>query len=124
MTQPLVLCVFEKLMPCGQLANRLQDEDYRVQTCSDATTLVEHAEREKPLLIIIDLEPRGSQACAAITGLRAHDGTSHIPIIAVASNRNEAAQQAARNAGATLVVTDQAILRHVSELVGQALEIG
>src|SRR5882672_9380576 len=66
MKRPLTLCLYEKLLPGGQLVNRLQDLGYRVQSLSDPKSLVEHAEREKPLVVIADLEPRQNQVCEAI----------------------------------------------------------
>jgi CheY-like chemotaxis protein len=123
MTQPLTLCVYERLLPGGQLVNRLQDMGYRVQAIADPATLVEQAEREKPLLIMADLEPRQQQVCEAISSLKKNSATSHIPIIAFAPARNAAVQDTARTAGATLVVNDSAILVHLNQFLEQALQV-
>ena len=123
MTQPLTLFLYEKLLPGGQLVNRLQDLGYRVQTLSEARLLVEQAERDKPLLVIVDLEPRDAQAVEAISSLRQNTATAHIPVIAIASPHNAVTQERARTAGATLVVNDQAILVHLNELLQQALHV-
>ena len=40
MTRPLALFVYERLLPAGQLVNRLQDLGYRVQSLEDPATLV------------------------------------------------------------------------------------
>lgn len=123
MNQPLILCLYERLLPGGQLVNRLQDLGYRVQSVADPAVLVEEAEREKPLLVMADLEPRQNQLCEAIATLKKNSGTSHIPIIAFASARNTAIQEAARAAGATLVVNDAAILVHLDQFLEQALQV-
>ena len=123
MTKPLALLMYEKLLPGGQLLNKLQDLGYRVQPVPDAADLVATAERETPLLAFTDVEPNYEKICAAITTLRLHELTAHLPVIAFASAHNQAAQDAARAAGATLVVNDTAILLHLSQFLDQALQV-
>src|SRR5256885_16697925 len=82
MTQPLALFLYEKLLPGGQLINRLQDLGYRVHSISDPRTLLESAEREKPLLVLTDLEPHQQSVCDAISQLKTNSATAHIPVIA------------------------------------------
>jgi CheY-like chemotaxis protein len=123
MTQPLALFVYERLLPAGQLVNRLQDLGYRVQSLSDPAALVEQAERETPLLVMVDLEPRQEEICAAIANLKKNSATAHLPIIAFASASHVPLQEAARAAGATLVVTDTAILLHLEQFLDQALQV-
>ena len=53
MTKPLALVFYEKLLPGQQLLNRLQDLGYRVQAVTDATTLAERVEQQKPMLTIL-----------------------------------------------------------------------
>src|SRR5947208_8379036 len=106
MIRPLALFVYERLLPGGQLVNRLQDLGYRVQSLAHPATLVEQAEREKPLLIMADLEPRPDEICAAISTLKQTAATAHIPVIAFASAARAAVHELARAAGATLAVSD------------------
>ena len=70
MTQPLALVLYEKLLPGSQLVNRLQDLNYRVQTLSEATTLVECAEQAKPMLVLADLESSRKDVCPSIARLK------------------------------------------------------
>ena len=123
MTQPLALFLYEKLLPGGQLVNRLQDLGYRVQPLSNPASLVEHAEQEKPLLVLADIEPHQEQVCVAISSLKHNAATAHIPVIAVSSGTNTGGQAAARDAGATLAVSDTAILVHLSQFLEQALQV-
>lgn len=123
MTRPLALFVYERLLPAGQLVNRLQDLGYRVQSLGNPAELIEQAEKEKPLLVLADLEPRPDEVCSAITRLKNHAATSHLPVIAFASASHAAAQEAARGAGATLVVNDSAILIHLDQFLEQALQV-
>jgi CheY-like chemotaxis protein len=123
MKQPLALLLYEKLLPGGQLVNRLQDLGYRVQPVPAPADLVPTAEREKPLLIFVDLEPRYEKTCEAIATLRQNSPTSHIPVIAFATPRSAEAHESARRAGATLVVNDAALLVHLAQFLDQALAV-
>src|SRR5215510_1797873 len=99
MKQPLALLLYEKLLPGGQLVNRLQDLGYRVQPVPAAADLAPTAEREKPLVAFVDLEPRFERTCEAISNLRRNPATSHLPVIGFAAQQNEEAQESARRAG-------------------------
>ena len=124
MTQPLAIFLYEKLLPGGQLVNRLQDLGYRVHSISDPRTLVESAEQQKPLLIIADLDPHHQRVCDAIAQLKSNQATAHIPVIALTnSNPTSTVHATARSAGATLVVGDTAILAHLNLFLDQALQV-
>ena len=123
MTQPLTLLLYERLMPCGPLVTRLEDRGYRVQSISDPTRLVTAAESGKPILAIVDLEPKQAAACEAIAQLRHNAATAHLPVIAIASPDHTELQEVARGAGATLVVQDNAILPHLDQFLQQALQV-
>jgi CheY-like chemotaxis protein len=123
MNQPLALLVYERLLPLGQLVNRLQDLGYRVRSLQDPAHLPMEAEREMPLLILLDVETRTTEACIAISAVHQAPSTSHIPMIAIAGTKNEAALEAARVAGAKMVVTDAAISLHLGPLLEQALQV-
>jgi CheY-like chemotaxis protein len=123
MTEPLALVLYEKLLPGSQLVNRLQDMNYRVQAISDADRLVECAEQAKPMLVLADLESTRNNVCAAVARLRQNTATKHLPVIAFSGERVVDLQAAARVAGATLVVTDAAILTHLPQFLDQALQV-
>src|SRR6185503_16125823 len=112
MSEPLALLVYEKLLPGGQLVNQLQDRGYRVQPLADPNDL-SSAAQQKPMLVFVDLEPKTEQVCAAIRRLRSDPSTSHIPVIAIAPHTREELAETARDAGAKLVVYDNAILVHL-----------
>lgn len=115
--------MYEKLLPGGQLVNRLQDIGYRVHPVPGPSDLLATAEREMPMLAFIDLEPRFEAICKAIAQLRNHAPTSHIPVIAFAGQQNIQAHEKARQAGATLVVNDSALLAHLNQFLEQALHV-
>ena len=123
MSQPLALVCYEKLLPGSQLVNRLQDLGYRAHSVADAATLAACAEQEKPLLVLADLESSGMKVCDAIVKLRKNSATQHLPVIAFAREEEAGLQQAARTAGATLVVSEAGLLSQLAQLLDQALQV-
>jgi CheY-like chemotaxis protein len=122
MTQPLALVFYEKLMPGSQLVNRLQDLNYRVQAVNDLASLQQCARSEGPLLVIADLAGR-EDVCRAIAALKADAATQHIPVIAFAGEQGTEWQAAAQKAGATLAVSEAAIVNYLPQLLNQALQL-
>jgi len=122
MTQPLALVFYEKLMPGSQLVNRLQDLNYRVQAVNDLVSLQQCARSEGPLLVIADLGGR-EDVCRAIAALKADAATQHIPVIAFAGESGSEWQAAAQKAGATLAVSEAAIINYLPQLLNQALQL-
>ncbi len=123
MTQPLALVLYEKLLPGSQLVNRLQDLNYRVQTLADPALLVQCAEQAKPMLVLADLEPARNDVCGAISRLKQNAATQHLPVIAVCGENAAELQSAARGAGASLVVSEGAIVGHLEQFLEQALHV-
>ncbi len=122
-TRPLALVLYEKLLPGTQLVNRLQDLGYRVLTVSDAASLVNTAEQEKPMVVFADLFATRSKAIDAISSLRKNSPTSHLPVVAFAADPDEKTQVRVREAGATLVASDAAVLNHLEQFLEQALQL-
>jgi CheY-like chemotaxis protein len=121
MTQPLALVCYAKLLPGSQLVNRLQDLGYRVQTVADARTLPACVERELPLVVLAESGADGMGE--GIAGIRKNPSTQHVPIIAFAEDEEAELQEAARQAGATLVVSVSGLLPQLKQLLDQALEV-
>jgi CheY-like chemotaxis protein len=123
MTQPLALVFYEKLLPGSQVVNRLQDLNYRVQAIADPGKLVECAEQAKPMLVLADLDSTQNSICAALARLKQNPATKHLPIIAFSREDAAELQAAAKAAGATLLVSEAAILNHLPQLLDQALQV-
>jgi CheY-like chemotaxis protein len=123
MTQPLALVLYEKLLPGSQLVNRLQDLNYRVQAIADAGRLVECAEQAKPILVLADLASARSDVCAALTRLKQNAATKHLPVVVFSDQGAAELQAAAQAAGATLVVSEAAILNQLPQILDQALQV-
>ena len=109
-------------MPGSQLVNRLQDLNYRVLAQNQVARMAATAQRESPLLLVIDLTTSGD-VCGAIATLRATPATAHLPVIAFAPDALPKLLAPARTAGANLAVTETAILNHLSQLIDQALHV-
>lgn len=122
MIEPLALIFYERLMPGSQLVNRLQDLNYRVLSLSDLERLPATVQRESPLLLFVDLAAPGDIG-GAIAALRSNPGTAHLPVIAFAPENATDALTAARAAGATIVVSETAVISHLSQLIDQALHL-
>ncbi len=123
MTLPLALLCYEDLMPGTHLVNRLQDLRYRVQVVANPAELPAVAAQHGAMLVLTDLASKRANVCDVIRQLRATQATSHLPVIAFADEADPALQAAGKAAGATLVVTDAAILTHLPQLIEQALQV-
>ena len=123
MMEPLALVLYEKLLPGSQVVNRLQDLKYRVETISDATRLVECAQQSGPMIVLVDLESAKENVCAEIARLKQTPATRHLPVIAFSNERLTSLQEAAKNAGVSLVVSDAAILTHLPQFLEHALQL-
>ena len=120
---PLAIIVYENLLPGSQLVNRLQDQGYRVLTCTDPAALVEMAKKEKPMVVVMDLYSKANDLCAIIHRLKEEVATVHVPVLAYSSPQHAGLQSLARESGADLVASDQAILTQLPALLDQALHI-
>jgi CheY-like chemotaxis protein len=123
MNEPLALICYERLLPGSQLVNRLQDAGYRVQTVNDASALAATAEQAGALVAFVDLVSRQTDVAKVIEKLRQQPITQHLPIIAFCGEREAQLQTTGRNAGASLVVSDTALLMHLQPLLDQALAL-
>jgi CheY-like chemotaxis protein len=123
MTQPLALVLYERVLPGTRLVNRLQELNYRVKTLNESALLTQTAQEVKPMLVFADLQPGGQEVCTAITRLKNEPKTSHLPVIAFGVDATAELQDAARQAGATMVVSEPALLNHLPECLEQALRL-
>ena len=123
MTQPLALVLYEKLLPGSQIVNRLQDLGYRVEAIADASRLVECAQQSKPLLVLVDLESKRDDVCAALARLKQNAASRHLPVVAFSPETAAGLQAAAQAVGATLVVSETTLLNHLPQILDQALQV-
>lgn len=103
--------------------NRLQDMKYRVQTVANPETLLNHAQQEKPLLVVVDLVAGNNNVLTAIAALKKDSATQHIPVVAFIEVNAAQVEKSALEAGATLVVAKTAILDQLAQIIEQALQV-
>lgn len=120
---PLAILCYEDLIPGSQLVNRLQDQRYRVHVATGPEELLSLAASAGPMLILTDLVSKRSDICALIKKLKGDTATAHIPIIGFADEAEADLQARAKEAGATLVVTDAAIVVHLNQFIERALQV-
>jgi CheY-like chemotaxis protein len=75
------------------------------------------------MLVLADLNSGRNDVCGAIGRLKQNPATQHVPVIAFAPDNNVERCEAARAAGATLVVGETAILNHLAQCLEQALHV-
>jgi CheY-like chemotaxis protein len=120
MVQPLAIVFYERVMPGGQLVNRLQDLKYRVLALNQADRLVATVQRELPLLLFVDLATPGD-VCGTIAKLKSTPDTAHLPVIGFAPDATPDLLTDARAAGANVTVNETAVTSHLRQLIDRAL---
>ena len=120
--QPLALVFYQRLMPGSQLANRLQDLNYRVLPLNDVARLAASVQRESPLLLFVDLAASGD-VCGAIASLRSTPATAHVSVIGFAPENALQLLEEAKKAGANVTASDAVVTNHLEQLIDQALNV-
>lgn len=122
-TKPRLLLFYERLLPGTQLVNRLEDLGYEVRTVGAVEDLPVVTAAWKPLLVLADLESSRGNVVEAVRRIRQDPGTSHVPVLGFCGGRVGDLMERAREAGATLVVQDVALVQHLAQWLDQALEV-
>lgn len=123
MIKPLAVVFYESLLLGSQLANRLSDLGWRVQTVNSPASVTEAVRRHSPMLLVAELGLRNGDFCPIIVELKKDPALEHVPVIGYTSAKNKALQDAAVAAGARLVAVDTAILDQLPQLLDYALAL-
>jgi len=123
MTSPLAFLMYEELLPGSQLPNKLQDLGYRVQTLNGGSDWVELVQQEKPIVAIMELHVKHTDACAIIGELKRNPDTEHLPVLAYTQPEKSELQAAARDAGAALIASNAGMLDQLPALLEHVLEV-
>ena len=110
-------------MPGSQIVARLQDLNYRVETTQEPEMLLEKAESAKPILVIADLKPSREALEAAISRLKKNSSTSHLPVLVFGDESHVPSDSGPAVVGASLVVSDTAIVGYLPQLLEQVLRV-
>jgi CheY-like chemotaxis protein len=120
-TQPLALIFYRKLLPGSTLANRLRDLNYRVHAAASLAELVNVAQTEGPMVVLVEVEAESRDTIEALRSLHGDPRTGHVPILAFAEDEQH--QASARAAGATLAASAEAVNSHFDQLLEQVLRL-
>lgn len=123
MTKPLAIVFHETLLPGSQIANRLADTGWRVQSVNVAANVADLVRREKPMLLVAELALRHGDFCGVIRVLKRDAAVAHVPVIGYTALKNEKLRDEAIAAGAKLVAADSAILEQLPQLLDHALAV-
>ncbi len=123
MTKPLAIVFHESLLPGSQIANRLTDQGWRVQTLNIAANVITLVRQEKPMLLVAELALRHGDFCGVIRDLKRDPAIAHVPVIGYTALKNRKLQEDALAAGAKLVAADSAVLDQLEHLVEHALAV-
>lgn len=123
MTKPLAIVFHESLLPGSQIANRLTDLGWRVQTVTVAANVVDLVRREKAMLLVAELALRHGDFCGVIQELKRDPALAHVPVIGFTPQTNRKLQDDAVAAGARLVAANSAILEQLPQLLEYALAV-
>jgi CheY-like chemotaxis protein len=122
MSKPLALLYYSNLLPGSQLAGRLQDLGYRVQSVNSPALLLSACEKEQPLVVVAEVAP-ADDLCDAISRLRSNPATQHIPVLGFARATGGATPTQAREAGVTLLANDAGIAEQLPQLLERVLQV-
>jgi len=81
------------------LLMQMLEDRYRLVVAEDGESALERARDEKPDLILMDLSLPRMDGWEATRRLKAHDGLSCIPIVALSAHAMRAHEQSARDSG-------------------------
>lgn len=123
MTKPLAVVAYERLLPGSQLCLKLGDLGYRVLHLRDLLQFIPTVEREKPMVVLLDLIWDMRDACICISQLKANEALRHVAVIAFADVTARRLREQALIAGANLVADDAGIRVQLPNLLDQALDL-
>jgi len=78
---------------------------YRMLSATNGQQAIEMADRERPVLIVMDVMMPDVDGLAVLRELKRMDTTKAIPVIVITSNRHALMQKESENAGAAIFLT-------------------
>ena len=121
--EPRVIFVCDNLLILSRTVSNLNHLGYAVSNLRDPSELVAAAKEKPPLFVLLDLTVKRSDACAAITQLKAEETLRHVPVLAFGDHTDTDLLERARKAGAESVTSNAAVAHHLPQLVEQLLTV-
>ena len=122
-TKPLAILLYEHIQPGAQVADQLEELNYRIAIVSNPGELAGEVQEKMPLVVLADLRSNDGDVCAAISEMKEMDATRHVPVLAYSAGGGGEHEERARAAGADLVAGEKAMLSYLPEFLDQALEL-
>ena len=121
MPQPIPIHVFDNMMLGTGVHTNLEKLGYDVKRLDDPALLAPKAAELKPFLVAIDLTIKVGDVNAAIRAIKCDGSLQHIRVLAYGNHQDQASLENARQAGADVVTTHDAVAAHLGEVVQQVL---
>jgi len=121
-TQPLrVLVVEDDDVNLELLQTVLEAAGYEVLQATNARAGIELARRERPDVILMDLQLPEVDGLEATRILMADERTSHLPVVAVSAHVKEQDIARSREAGCVLHLTKPVDTRALADVIGKVI---
>ena len=122
-TRPTILCVDDDPLVLGVCRTALEDRGYRVVIAIDGRAGIALAQKEPPVLILLDIMMRGMDGFEVCRQLRADPVFRHTPIVLMTAMNAPDLEAKGAEAGATLsidkVIDPGQIVNTVEQVLGR-----
>jgi chemosensory pili system protein ChpA (sensor histidine kinase/response regulator) len=120
---PTALVVEDSLSARRSLVQLLEDSGWIVREARDGVEAAELIGKQRPAIILTDLEMPRMNGLELVSHLRAHEETSNLPIIMITSRSAGKHREMAENAGVDVYLTkpfmEDELMEHVQALTGK-----
>jgi CheY-like chemotaxis protein len=112
-----VLALVEDLMFASRIREAARGSEAVVETQRSSAALVEACRRERPGLVLLDLDADRLRPLEAVRELRAEPGLAELPLVGFVSHVHAERAQAAQQAGCTRVLARGAFVQELPALL-------
>ncbi len=121
MSDHTILVVEDNAMNMKLIRALLCAGSYRVMEAGDAETGIEIARKQKPDLILMDIQLPNMDGLHATRIIKADPDLMHIPVVAITSYAMQSDEKAANRAGCAGYITKPINTRVFLDIIGQYL---
>lgn len=121
MSDRTIMALVPDLFFLSRLREAATSRAVTIEVVRRAERLAERASEVGPALIILDMGIVAQDWLSALQALRANPTTAQLPVVAFGPHVDQAAQAAARAAGATRVLANSRFVETVADLIDHYL---
>jgi CheY-like chemotaxis protein len=121
MAERYVLVVEDDLLFASKLGSALRGLNLAWERAASPSAALSQVERRAPALVVVNLACRGFDPVAVIRTLKAHPHTHRVPLLGFVGHKDRRQREAARAAGADIVVANSVIALRFAALVRKLL---